>query len=216
MTTDLNLRGIPAFRAECSLKAENRDFPYSGIWLFTGPQGSGKTLLAMHNIKKILELYPDCLLCSNISIFGVPCIPFRSVDQFSSLFNGRNGIIFFIDEIHSIWSSTDSKDMNGSLLAIWSQNRKNRRLIIGTSQRFSRVAKPIREQTSLNIESLKPVLWFRRYQVFDGSLYDDNGRYMGEKSPRMHFYVPNVKCMRMYNTLEVVKKEGVNNGLANG
>ena len=44
------------------------------------------------------------------------------------------------------------------------------------------------------------------YCVLDGSEYDDNGVYFGDE-PKRYFYIPNVSVMRMYNTLEVVKRE---------
>ena len=50
-------------------------FPYGGQWIFSGVQRSGKTLLLMHMVKHIIEQYPKCMIVSNISIFGVPCIP---------------------------------------------------------------------------------------------------------------------------------------------
>lgn len=51
------------------------------------------------------------------------------------------------------------------------------------------------------------------YRVLDGANYDDNGKYIieddGDK-PRRNFYIPNVSVMRMYNTLEVVRRDNDN------
>lgn len=203
---DLNLFGGLDVLRENTLN-DKKSFNYSGLWLFTGAQGSGKTLLMMHAVKKIHEDFPDALIISNISIFGLPCIPYTGIEDFDRYANGHKGCIFVIDEIHTLFSSLESKNMPISSLTVWSQNRKNRRVILGTSQRFNRVAKGLREQTKWNYECRAPLLGFLySYQILDGAEYDDNGIYTGEKASR-EWYVPRVSVMRMYNTLEIVRRD---------
>lgn len=181
------------------------EFPYHGLWLFTGAQGHGKTLLLMSVLRDIVRQYPDCLVVSNISIYGIPSYVYRGLGDFDKYNNGAGGIVYVIDEIHSLFSSLESEKMPVNQIQVWSQNRKNRRVILGTSQRFNRVAKPIREQTQLIYECYKPLLWFNRYRCFDATAFDDKGNYEGD-SERMQYYIPSFECMTMYNTLEVVKR----------
>lgn len=205
MEPDVGLSGILDVIAEDSLK-ERDPFPYAGMWLFSGSQGSGKTLLMMHMLKQIHEQCPECLIVSNISIYGVPSLVYRGIEDFDYYNNGANGIIFVIDEIHTLFNSLESAKMPLSTVTVWCQNRKNRRLILGTSQRFKRIAKSVREQATWNYDCrkvIKPFLY--SYAVYDGSMYDDDGKYEDEE-PKRHFYVPKVSVMRMYNTLEVVKR----------
>ena len=160
----------------------------------------------MHMVQDILKQCPDCMIVSNINIFGVPCVPYRGIDDFEKYNNGQKGIIFVIDEIHILFNALESKNMPLSTMQVWAQNRKNRRLILGTSQRFTRVAKGVREQTTWNYECTRPLLnLLYSYRVYDGGNYDDKGNYIGEQ-PRRQFYFPRVSAMRMYNTLEVVNR----------
>lgn len=210
---DVNLKGISSVLAENTLRS-NDGFAYAGMWLFTGAQGSGKTLLLMHCLKQILDQYPDAIVVSNISIYGVPSYVYKGIEDFDKYNNGSKGVIFVIDEIHTLFNSLESKNMPLSTMQVWCQNRKNRRLILGTTQRFNRVSKGVREQTTWNYACRRPLLnCIYSYTVYDGSLYDDNGKYIVDDKddlPKRHFYIPKVSVMRMYNTLEVVKRDNDN------
>lgn len=213
MRPDVGLKNIPDNVRARMLKGAD-GFPYAGMWLFTGAQGSGKTLLMMHMVQEIHQQYPDALIVSNISVFGVPCLPYSGIEDFEKYKNGSKGVIFIIDEIHVLFSSLESAKMPPSQVAVWCQNRKNRRLILGTTQRFSRAAKPVREQTSWHYECRRPLLWvLYRYRVLDGAKYDDDGQYVldeDEKMPGFTIYVPKLSAMTMYNTLEVVTRDSDN------
>lgn len=187
-------------------------FPYGGQWIFSGVQRSGKTLLMMHLVKQIVEQCPKVKIVSNISIFGVPgVIPYQGPEDFEKHKNGKDGTIFILDEIQTLYSSMESKDIPLSLITVWSQSSKNRRLILGTTQRYSRAAKAIREQTTFHYECRKPfMLICYRYRVLDGANYNDDGQYIppdGDGVPGFKFYIPAMSTMLMYNTLEVVKRD---------
>lgn len=188
-------------------------FPYGGQWIFSGVQRSGKTLLLMHLVRQIVEQCPKVTVISNISIFGIPCIPYTGPEMFDDprYQFGKDGVIYILDEIQTLYSSLESKNMPLSLITVWSQSSKNRRLILGTTQRYSRAAKAVREQTTFHYECRRPfLLVFYRYRVLDGANYDDDGKYIvpqGEDMPGFKFYIPSLSTMLTYNTLEVVKRE---------
>lgn len=124
-------------------------FRPDGIWVWCGPQGSGKTISAIQAARAIAAEYPAARVISNIDFeVGDGSLPekFERYEQLHEEDNGINGLIFVLDEIHVLWNSLESKRIPISEMAALCQMRKSRRLILGTSQVYSRIAKPIREQ----------------------------------------------------------------------
>ena len=122
-----------------------RYFREYGFTLFVGRQGSGKTISMVQYLNEQKERYPRCQIVTN---FGYEQAD-RRMESWRDLLeirNGTDGVIFAIDEIHSEYSSASWKDFPESLLSEISQQRKQRIKIVSTSQAFSRVVKPIREQ----------------------------------------------------------------------
>lgn len=120
----------------------------TGINIFCGPQGSGKTLSMVHYFKKIIKDYPRAIIVTNIEFnFDVPneVIKYSGFEDFK-IENGVFGVIYILDEIHLILNSLESKGVPLSILVELSQQRKQRKLILGSSQVYSRMAKPLREQ----------------------------------------------------------------------
>lgn len=72
--------------------------------------------------------------------------PFNNQDDLMKYRNGEKGMIFLIDEIQLYFNSLESKNINMDVMVTISQQRKQRIHIIGTSQVFGRMAKPLREQ----------------------------------------------------------------------
>ena len=122
----------------------------TGIRIFCGSQGSGKTLSAVQYIRNILELYPKCILVTNTEILGLPdsttVIEYDGIDCLKNVNNGTDGVLYFIDEIHLELNSLESKNIDIDVMVELSQQRKQRKHIVGTSQVYMRMAKPLREQ----------------------------------------------------------------------
>ena len=73
---------------------------------------------------------------------------FVNQDDLSRYNNGEKGFIFLIDEIQLYFNSLQSKNINPEVMVQISQQRKQRKHIVCTSQVFGRMAKPLREQFS--------------------------------------------------------------------
>lgn len=125
-------------------------FDPDGLLIFCGPQGSGKTLSAVQYCRKILEKYPRCKFVTNVDIQGLPetteIIPYNGIETLSEVENGFEGVLYLIDEIHLEFNSLESKSISIEEMTEFAQQRKQRKHIVGTSQVFMRMAKPLREQ----------------------------------------------------------------------
>lgn len=125
-------------------------FDPDGLMIFCGPQGSGKTLSAVQYCKKILQQYPRCKFVTNVAIEGLPegveVIEYDGIKTLSEVTNGYEGVLYLIDEIHLEFNSLESKSISIEEMTEFAQQRKQRKHIVGTSQVFMRMAKPLREQ----------------------------------------------------------------------
>lgn len=125
-------------------------FDPDGLLVFCGPQGSGKTLSAVQYCRKLLERYPACKFVTNVAIEGLPetteVIEYDGLDSLMNVSNGYAGVLYLIDELHLEFNSLESKNISIEEMTEFAQQRKQRKHIVGTSQVFMRLAKPLREQ----------------------------------------------------------------------
>lgn len=197
----------------------NPDYFYpSGIWVFCGPQGSGKTLSAVKCLKEMLRDYPKAMVVSNLEIKGLEheVIPFTDYDQLKNLSNGIYGIIFLLDEIHVLWNSLESKEIPISEMACFCQMRKDRRVIIGTSQVYGRIAKPIREQLQYIVDCKNFFQYLQFNTLIDpAEAVEKDGQIEG-KIIRHQFWLHTPELYGSYDTLfkitKAERKEMKNNG----
>lgn len=138
------------FPERLSLDMYNKD-PYDfheyGLHMFCGCQGSGKTTAIVHKLIQLKERYPKCLIRTNMN-FKNQDAEIKHWKELVSNTNGSYGQIEVLDEIQTWFNSNQSKDFPVEMLTEISQQRKQRKMLIGSAQVFSRIAKPIREQTT--------------------------------------------------------------------
>lgn len=126
-------------------------FLADGLTIFVGAQGSGKTLSAVNYVYSLMEKYPAAKLVTNLALREYPVdgervFPFVDNDDFARYSNGEKGVVYLVDEIQLYLNSLESKNINLDVVAQISQQRKQRKHIVATSQVFGRMAKPLREQ----------------------------------------------------------------------
>lgn len=165
-----------------SFRKENPDYFYpEGLLVFCGSQGSGKTLSAVQYVKKLCIEYPRAVLVTNTKINGLPAhtavVPYNGIESLTSHENGLCGVIYFIDEIHLEFNSLESKNVPIEVMIEVSQQRKQRKHIVGTSQVYMRMAKPLREQIK-NVVICKNFFKCIQFnKLIDGeSAHEENGK----------------------------------------
>lgn len=178
-------------------------FDPSGILVFCGPQGAGKTLSAVQYVRKLAEKYPKMILVTNVEIKGlsIAVYPYTGIADFSKYSNGFEGVVFLIDEIHIEFNSLESKNIDPSVMTEIAQQRKQRKHIVGTSQVFGRIAKPFREQFKYVV--LCRCLWgvLQYNTLIDGerAMVDDDGHLEAETVKR-YFWWHKPELYDSYNT----------------
>lgn len=121
-------------------------FPEYGIRLICGEQGSGKTVTLAYLLRWYKKCYPKLRIKTNFGYKAEDAV----INDYTDIVASENGIygeIDCIDEVQNWFSSLQSKDFPVEMLNEITQQRKQRKMVLCTSQVFTRVAKPIREQT---------------------------------------------------------------------
>ena len=178
-------------------------FKYQGMYIFCGDQGAGKTISMIEFSRRMQREYPKSKCISNC------CYKYQDEElthwhQLIDYKNDKQGVIVQLDEIHNWFSSLQSKDFPPEMLEVICQNRKNRRVILGTAQRFNRVAKPIREQTTYVCECHTFAGCFTVVHV-KRPLVDSEGKVEKYKSVKWYCFAHDDDLRAMYDTYHVIE-----------
>lgn len=127
-------------------RKHGRPFSEFGVTLYCGEQGAGKSMALVEYLERMRAIYPKALIYTNFGYIHQHG-EFNDWKDFFVTRNGEDGVIFAIDELQNEFTSTDWKNFPPSLLSEITQQRKQRIKIVSTSQVYTRVVKPLREQT---------------------------------------------------------------------
>lgn len=190
-------------------------FPYQGMIIFEGRQGSGKTISMVRYMKDMQYEFPDALCTTNLA-FTDENKPLKTWTMLIDYKNGYKGVIVAMDELQNWFSSNDSKNFPPEMLSLITQNRKNRRIILGTSQNFYLLAKAIRSQAT---EVRRCATYFGCLTVVRRlePILDSEGNVVEWKKRGIYCFVHDKELRDSYNTWKVIEnlrksgfKENVN------
>lgn len=183
-----------------------------GLTVFCGKQGSGKTLSMVQYIQKLTFMYPKAILVTNVEIFGInpttQVIEYDGIKSLTDINNGIHGVIYCIDEIQLEFNCIESQVIPLEVMVEVSQQRKQRKHIIGTSQVFNRLAKPFREQINiviacknvLNIMQINKLIYGEDSEEKDGKLVaKTHGTFIFFHTPELYNSYDTYKKMKRYN-----------------
>lgn len=166
-----------------------------GSQVYCGKQGEGKTFALVFHSTIVKYLYPKAIVVSNVKLLnmkpreapsdhtalknllsGASFKPSKEYLLYSDykdiifmlryLRNGDYGVIFIIDEMHQYFHSHDSKSIPAWVPQVFSQQRKQRILILGSAQKWEDVIKTVRDQLQ-NVIICSRFGYFIRTYAFD-------------------------------------------------
>lgn len=180
-------------------------FKPSGIIMFLGRQGSGKTISMTRYIYNLKKHYPKAILQTNYINDDL-----KSWKDLLKIYNGSKGIISAIDEIGLWCNSKNSKDFDVGLLQLVAQNRKNRRVIACTSQAVYMVAKDIRTQVSMFCDcgTFFGCVTYNRWFTAD---FDIDGNMLKTHTKKFDIFIqsPGLRnCYDTWKTITALSKDG--------
>lgn len=186
---------VSAFIDDQKEKRDRDVFRPSGFQVYIGRQGSGKTISAVRHVIELKKRYPAALVITNLNLnVKWDYRQFSTIDELVQLLvdvhNGKYGVIYLIDEIHTYFNSLESKGIPPYIFTEISQQRKGHKLIIGTSQLFMRIAKPFREQCDNMISCDTWFGVFTRNRAYDGMTLevDYDGSLIGDIRRKGYFW----------------------------
>jgi len=195
------------------MKEHPNYFYPDGLVVFTGAQGTGKTLSAVNYVENLLKKYPKAILVTNLKLNNYPfddkrIFFFADGDDLAKFQNGEFGVIYLVDEIQLYFNSLQSKNINMDVMTQISQQRKQRKHIVATSQVFGRMAKPLREQFS-SVLVCKNFFGFTQFNKLvdrDSIEENDNGTTLKGKVRKRFFWLHSPKDYGKYDTYYVIEK----------
>lgn len=141
-----------------------------------------------------------------IGFNGRIVIEYNGLDCLKEIENGEYGVMYLIDEIHLEFNSLESKNIPIEVMIEVSQQRKQRKHIVGTSQVYMRLAKPFREQIK-NVVICRNFLKFLQFnKLIDGETsHEENGKLCFD-TQRNIIWFHSPKLYKMYDTYKKMKR----------
>lgn len=183
-----------------------KDYEFNewGVHVVVGQQGAGKTTTVVHLLKVWEQKYPHMKVTTNMAYKG----EHSSLNHWKDIMDLNNqhfGHAVVIDEIQTWFNSLQSKDFPPEMLQEISQQRKQRKAIIGTAQLFNRIGKPIREQTHfvyIPMTFLGCLTWVRKSE----SRFWDEEKQRFKRYTGHYFFVHNSDIRDSFDTLKKIEK----------
>lgn len=178
-------------------------FKYQGCIIYTGRQGNGKTIAMVEQCRNWQKEFPKAKVITNLN-YQYQDDELDTWEKLIDYKNGIQGVMCLIDEMQNWFSSNQSRNFPPEMLEVITQNRKNRRVIMGTAQSFNRLAKPIREQAT---EVRKCWTWFGCITIVQRVIPELNssGDVIKWRHRGFYYFVHTEEIRNSYDTYKVIE-----------
>jgi adenylate kinase family enzyme len=180
------------------------EFKEYGLHMIVGEQGSGKTTTAVELVQRLQQTNKKVKVRSNMSLDSEN----GKINHWKDMVKNENGIygqIELIDEIQTWFNSNQSRNFPVEMLTEVSQQRKQRKMLIGTAQVFSRIAKPIREQVTFVYCPMTVLGCLTIVRVTKPQYWDDEKQRF-KRYLKTYFFVHNDKIRNAFDTYKKIEK----------
>ena len=210
----LNIFRVRAYRKRN--KKENT-YGYSGLEVYMGAQGKGKTITAIKTIKERLNEYPKAKFITNVEIKNITndTYYFKNSSELVEILKKvitpeeRTGYLIFIDEIHVVLAELFGRT-DPIFLTFLSQQRKLSINIIGTSQMYNKLPRVIRDylrqsgQIILCNNFIKAIQINKRLNM--ENIEENSKNNLVWKGCKLEFYFHTIELYESYNTFAVISQ----------
>lgn len=216
-------------------------FQPDGIQVFYGEQGTGKTIAMINMLHRLRDRYPNAIVVSNVVLNDMTPVEFNESDdallrklndeRFDSkihyifyrtrleyqivlhlIDNGKFGVIIVTDEFQNYFSNQDSNSVPPWVIEQAAQNRKQRRVVLATSQDYSQIVKAIRRRSDIAFECKTLSLPFTSgpiltiyYSFHSKKLnFTNDGVRMPMKPLKMGYFFHSQELRDSYDTYQVI------------
>ena len=188
---------------------KEKKFNMYGLTCYVGRQGSGKTMSIVSELERIRKEYPDVTIMTNFGYIYED----EKLTDWQQLIDCRNpdGIVFAIDEIQNEFDVHEARNFNLEILKVITQQRKQGIKILASSQVFTRVSKPLREQCFEVVECYTILGRWTFQKCFDADDYnmlidsvDPNKKLKTSRKWRRNFVQSN-RIRTLYDSYAVIK-----------
>lgn len=194
---------LPKRVADDMFDRDPEQFRHKGVVIFEGRQGNGKTIAMCHYAREMQKEYPKAKCMSNLD-YKYENKPLKNWRNLINYSNGKYGVIAIIDETQNWFSSNQSKNFPPEMLEVITQNRKNRRIILGTAQNFYLLAKAIRSQAT-EVRRCTTLLGALTIVRKVEPILDSDGNVKQWKHRGFYFFVHSNEIRESYDTYKVIK-----------
>lgn len=188
-------------------------FDEYGCHFFVGKQGAGKTVAIVDYLERLRLRYPKLKIYTNMG-YTHETAPLTSLNDLldKDKYNGKFGTVFVLDEIQNEFSASTSLNFPETLLSVVTQQRKNRILILASSQVFTRVSKPLREQCYIAVECKTLLGRYTMCRYYDGIEYadavdkSDDYKLKHRRRIKYHAFVQSDKLRDCYDSYKLIER----------
>lgn len=170
------------------------------------------TILGEQMVRRVMSWYDDGEQHSTIENFecigfnGRIVVEYDGIDCLKNIENGEEGVLYLIDEIHLEFNSLESKNIPIEVMVEVSQQRKQRKHIVGTSQVYMRLAKPLREQIKNVVICRNFFKFFQWNKLIDGETsHEENGKLVFD-TQKYVFWFHSTNLYKSYDTYKKMKR----------